>query len=145
MSDRIISSSEELKTFYLETDITDTESVQSAIKVLLESDKIFGKEKYLEALNAAIPSNVSKAQKYSKINFVDGIKGTVFKNIGWIVMVIFVILIVAVDSDYEDAITTWLSLGFWIGVGVQIYISVLKSAWNKLTLNGTVVHSVLKK
>lgn len=45
-------------------------------------------------------------------------------------------------QDWADD-STWQSLGFWVGVGIQIYIAVLKSAWKKLTLSGSVIHPAL--
>ena len=144
MSNGIIENAEELKSLYLQTDITNVAAVQSAVKEISENVYVAGKEKYLEALNSATPANLSKAQKYNKMVCSDGIKSMILKNLGWIVMAIFGILMAVVDSDYEDSITTWLSLGFWVGVGIQIYSAVLKNAWSKLTLSGTVIHSALK-
>lgn len=144
MSTGIIENAEELKNLYLQTDITDVAAVQSAVKDISENVYVAGKDKYLEALNSATPANLSKARKYNKMVYAAGIKSTILKHLGWIVMAIFGILMAVVDSDYEDSITTWLSLGFWIGVVIQIYIAVLKSAWSKLTLSGAVIHSALK-
>ena len=45
---------------------------------------------------------------------------------------------------WEDD-STWQSLGFWAGAGIQIYIAVLKNAWSKLTLSGSVIHAALKE
>lgn len=136
MSKGIIENATELKEFYINTDITDVSAVQSAIHEIKENVYVAGKESYLLALNEATPANIAKARKYNSGN-------SITRNIGWILMGVFGVLMAVVDSGFDDPITTWLSLGFWVGVGVQIYISVLKSAWNKLTLSGSVIHPSL--
>lgn len=140
MSSGIIENAEELKSLYLQTDITNTTAVQSAIKDITENVYVIGKEKYLVALNSATPATLSKAQKYHKMVSSGGIKSTITKNLGWIIMAIFAIWM-ALQSWETDS--TWQSFGFWVGVGIQIYIAVLKSAWKKLTLSGTAIHSAV--
>lgn len=140
MSVVIIQTAEDLKNYYLQTDITNISSVQSAISELSTGTCVAGKEKYIAALNAASPVNIKKAQRYG---YLSG--SSLLKNIGWLLMAVFTVLMAVVDSDFEDTITTWLSLGFWVGVGVQVYISTLKNAWNMLTLNGAVVHPALRR
>lgn len=142
MSNGIIENAEELKSLYLRTDITDVAAVQSAAKEISENVYVAGKEKYLEALNSATPANLAKARKYNKMVSDDGIKAIILKNLGWIVMGIFGIWMGLQDWETD---ATWQSLGFWIGVGIQVYIAVLKSAWDKLTLSGAVVHPALIK
>lgn len=89
MSAGIIENAEELKSLYLQTDIANVAAVQSAVKEISENVYVAGKEKYLEALNSATPSNISKARKYNKMASAGGIKSLVSKNLGWIIMVIF--------------------------------------------------------
>lgn len=139
MDNVIIQTAQDLKKFYLQTDITNISSVQSAINEVSSKKHIAGSEKYLEALNAATPANIKKAMWYGYLA-----NSSVLKNIGWVLMAVFAVLMAVVDSDYEDAITTWLSLGFWVGAGVQVYIAMLKSAWSKLTLSGAVIHPALQ-
>ncbi len=141
MSNGIIENANDLKNLYLQTDIADISALQSAVKEISENVYVAGKEKYLEALHSATPSSISKARRYQKLMANDDIKSIVLKNLGWIIMIIFGIWMGA--QDWGDD-STWQSLGFWGGVGIQIYISVLKSAWNKLTLSGAVIHPVLK-
>lgn len=140
MASGIIENAEELKNLYVQTDITNVAAVQTTVKEISENVYVAGKEKYLEALNAATPANISKARKYAAMASGEGIKPLVLKNLGWIVMAVFAIWM-GVQDWADDA--TWQSLGFWVGVGVQIYIAVLKSAWNKLTLSGSVMHPML--
>lgn len=140
MSNGIIENAEELKLLYLQTDITNVAAVQSATKEISENVYVAGKEKYLEALSSATPANLSKARKYNKMASGNGIKPLVTKNLGWIIMIIFGIWM-GVQAWADDS--TWQSLGFWVGVAIQIYIAVLKSAWNKLTLSGAVIHPAL--
>ena len=142
MSNGIIENAEELKNLYLETDITNIAAVQSTIKEISENVYVAGKEKYLEALNAAIPANLSKARLYNKMVSNTGIKSMILKNLGWIIMIFFGIWMGI--QDWGDD-STWQSLGFWVGVGIQVYISVLKSAWNKITLSGSVIHPALNR
>lgn len=136
MSSGIIENAEALKTVYLNTDITDVSAVQTARKEISENAYVDGKEKYLEALNAATPANIYKARKYQNMA-----SGMIIKNLGWVIMVVFAIWMGT--QDWEDD-STWQSLGFWVGAGIQIYIAVLKSAWSKLTLAGAVIHPALK-
>lgn len=142
MRSGIIENAEELKLLYLNTDITDVSAVQTAQKVISENVYVAGKEKYIEALKTATPANIAKARKYNKIATGNGIKPLILKNLGWIIMAIFAIWMGA--QVWEDD-STWQSLGFWAGAGIQIYIAVLKNAWSKLTLSGSVLHSALKE
>lgn len=141
MSKETIETPEELKQLYLNTNIEDIAAVQSASKEISENVKVAGKEKYLEALNNAIPATISKAQKYQKLAGSGDTKASILKNFGWIIMAVFAIWIGILDWDAD---ATLQSLGFWIGAGVQIYIAILKSAWDKLTLSGTIIHPVVK-
>lgn len=142
MSNGIIENANDLKNLYIETNLTDISSVQTTINEIKENVYVAGKEKYLLALNAADSATISKARKYNGI--LSSNYASILKNLGWIMMAVFAILMGVVDSGFEDSITTWLSLGFWVGVGIQIYLSVLKGAWNKLTLSGAVIHPSLK-
>lgn len=128
----------DVKQLYLNTDLTDIAAVQSTLKNLQENAYITSKQRYISALNSATPQNISKARKYNSIA-----KSPITKNLGWIVMAVFAVLMGVIDSGFDDAITTWLSLGFWVGVGIQIYIAVLKSPWNTLTLDGNIIHSAI--
>lgn len=125
----------EVKQLYMQTDLTDIASVQSAINSISQNTQLSNKAKYLEALNSANPSNLSKARKYQEMS-----KSAIMKNLGWIVMAVFAVVMGVIDSDFDDAITSWISLGFCVGAAIQIYIAVLKSAWSKLTLSGLVMH-----
>ncbi len=141
MSKGIMDKDEELKRFYLDTDIADYSAAQAALKNVKENAFAPSKEKYVAALNYANPANIEKARKYYKLYE----KGTIAKNFGFALMAVFAVLMAVIDSGFDDAITTWLSLGFWIGVGVQLYISLsLKDAWDKLTIQSTVIHSALR-
>lgn len=146
MSSVFIENAKDLKEFYLETDITDVAAVQSAVKEISECKNVPGKEKYLEALHSAVPANISKARRYQKIVATDDIKSIILKNLGWVMMVVFFVMAMMFDDSglFEESTVTWPYAGFWIGVGVQIYLAVLKNAWSKLTLSGTVIHSALK-
>ncbi len=128
-----LENTDQVKMLFLSTDITNVSEVQSAIKEISENKDIAGSGNYLEALREVTPANISKARKYNKMSKIG-------KYLGWIIMALFAVLMAVIDSDFDDPITTWLSLGFWVGVGIQIYIAVLKSAWKKLTLDGTVIH-----
>ena len=141
MSKEIIETPEELKQLYLNTNIADIAAVQSASKEISENIKVAGKEKYLEALSHAIPATISKAQKYQKLAGSGNTKASILKNLGWIIMAVFAIWIGVLDWDAD---ATLQSLGFWVGAGIQIYIAILKSAWDKLTLSGTIIHPVVK-
>lgn len=141
MSKEIIETPEELKQLYLNTNIADIATVQSASKEISENVKIAGKEKYLEALHNAIPATISKAQKYHRLAGNGDTKASILKNLGWIIMAVFAIWIGLLDWEADATVQ---SLGFWIGAGIQIYIAILKNAWNKLTLSGTVIHPVVK-
>lgn len=140
MDNVIIQTAEDLKKFYLQTDIADISSVQSAIEEVSSRAYIGGSDKYLVALNTATPANLIKAKRYIDLN-----TSPILKNMGWVLMAIFGVLMAVVDSNFEDAITTWLSLGFWVGVAAQIYIATLKNVWEKLTLSGSVIHPALQK
>ena len=61
MSNGIIENAEELKSLYLQIDITNVAAVQSAVKEISENVYVAGKEKYLEALNAATPANIANS------------------------------------------------------------------------------------
>lgn len=139
MSSGIIENAEDLKSLYLQTDITNVAAVQSAVQEITENVYVAGKEKYLEALNSATPANIAKAKRYNNAP-------TLIKYLGWGLMVFFVVMGMIFDDSglFEESTVTWPYVGFWIGVGIQIYIAVLKNTWNKLTLSGAVIHSALK-
>lgn len=139
MSNGIIENAEELKSLYLQTDITNVAAVQSAVKEISENVYVAGKEKYLEALNAATPANIAKAKRYNNAP-------TPMRYLGWGIMIIFFAIAMIFDDSgiFEESNVSWAYSGVWVGIGIQIYIAVLKSAWNKLTLSGAVIHSALK-
>ena len=139
MSEKTIKNAEELKSLYLEIDITNIADVQSAMKEINENVCVAGKEKYIDALNAATPSNISKARRYNNAS-------TPMRYLGWGVIVVFFAMAVMFDDSgiFEESTVTWPYLGIWVGIGIQIYIAVLKSAWDKLTLSGAVIHPALK-
>lgn len=139
MSSGIIENSEMLKLLYLNTDITDISAVQTAKKEISENVYVAGKEKYMEALNAATPANIAKAKKYNNAP-------TPMRYLGWGVMAFFFAMAMIFDDSgmFEESTVTWPYVGFWVGVAIQIYIAVLKSAWSKLTITGTVIHPALK-
>ncbi|MBQ8868833.1 MAG: hypothetical protein IJ027_03835 [Oscillospiraceae bacterium] len=141
MTNVIIKTAEELKQIYLETDINNISDVQDTLKEISEKAyDIKGKEKYLEALNAATPANIAKAKRYNNAP-------TPARYLGWGLMVVFFAMAMMFDDSglFEESTVTWPYVGFWIGIGTQIYIAVLKSAWDKLTLNGSVIHPAIKK
>ena len=139
MSNGIIENAEELKKLYLQTDITNVAAVQSAVKEITENVYVAGKEKYVEALNAASPANIAKAKRYNNIP-------TPVRYLGWGLMAFFFVMGMIFDDSglFEESTVTWPYIGFYIGIGIQIYLAVLKSAWNKITLSGAVIHSALK-
>lgn len=139
MSNGIIENAEELKKLYLQTDITNVAAVQSAVKEITENVYVAGKEKYVEALNAASPANIAKAKRYNNIP-------TPVRYLGWGLMAFFFVMGMIFDDSglFEESTVTWPYIGFYIGIGIQIYLAVLKNAWNKLTLSGAVIHSALK-
>ncbi|MBP3664539.1 MAG: zinc ribbon domain-containing protein [Tyzzerella sp.] len=125
----------EVKHLYMQTDLTDIASVQSTISCISKNTQLSNKAKYMEALNSANPANLAKARKYHELS-----KSVIMKNLGWIVMAVFAVVMGVIDSDFDDAITSWISLGFCVGAAIQIYIAALKSSWSKLTLSGLVIH-----
>lgn len=127
---------DDLKARYLQTDITDFSAVRAAIQEFTQLPNTAGREEFLTALQNANPENVKRAKKYNNMTKWR-------RRLGWIIMAVFVFLIAVIDADYEDAITTWLSLGFCIGAGVQIYYAVLKKSWKLLTLSGSLIHPAL--
>lgn len=129
----IIENANDLKELYLQTNLTDVAAVQTAIKDIRENAYTDAKEKYLTALNTATPAGINKARKYNRLTVLT-------RNLGWGIMALAVIWMLIIDADFDDAITTWQSVAFWVGAGIQIYITVLKNAWNKLTLSGSVLH-----
>lgn len=139
MSNGIIENAEELKSLYLQTDITNVAAVQSAVKEISENVYVAGKEKYLEALNAATPANIAKAKRYNNAP-------TPMRYLGWGIMIILFVVTVLFDDSglFEESNVQWAYNGLWVGVAIQIYIAVLKSAWSKLTLSGAVIHLALK-
>lgn len=139
MSRGIIENSEMLKLLYMNTDITDISAVQTAKKEISENVYVAGKEKYMEALNAATPANIAKAKRYNNAP-------TPMRYLGWGVMAFFFAMGMIFDDSglFEESTVTWPYVGFWVGVAIQIYIAVLKNAWSKLTLAGAVIHPVLK-
>ena len=139
MSSGIIENAEDLKSLYLQTDITNVAAVQSAVQEITENVYVAGKEKYLEALNSATSANIAKAKRYNNAP-------TPIRYLGWGLMVFFIAMGMIFDDSglFEESTVTWPYVGFWIGVGIQIYIAVLKNTWNKLTLSGAVIHSALK-
>ena len=139
----IIENQEALKALYLDTDLTDIASIQSAIKEIQESVFTTGKEKYLEALTAAKEGKIPRAIKYNKILSFGGYKAMILKNIGWIISALLVLIIMIAYPDLDDA-PDLMYLLVWVGIGAQIYLYVLKSAWDKLTLSGLVMHSAIK-
>ncbi len=138
MSIRVIETPAELKNLYLQTNIADIAEVQSTIKALRESPRVEGKEKYIEALNTVTTANIKKAQIYQRIP-------SFLRHLGWGLMALFFVLAMIYDDSglFEESTVTWPYAGFWIGIGTQIGIAVLKSAWNKLTLAGAVIHPVI--
>ena len=137
----MIKTAEELKQIYLETDINNISAVQDTLKEISEKAyAVKGKEKYIEALNNANPQKISRAKRYNNAP-------TPVRYLGWGLMVVFFAMAMMFDDSglFEKSTVTWPYVGFWIGVGVQIYIAVLKSAWDKLTLNGSIIHPAIKK
>lgn len=134
----IIENADELKNLYLNTDLTNAAAVQTSIKEISSNAYVTGKEKYVVALNAATPSNIAKARKYNNAP-------PYMCYLGWGVLAIFFVLAMIFDDSglFEDSTVTWPYIGCWVGIGIQIYIAILKSAWKKLTLSGVVIHPVL--
>lgn len=141
MGKGIIETEKELRELYLQTDLSNVDSVQETMKEIEENVYVEGKEKFLVALRNATPQNLAKARKYQN-KFVLSV---IMKNLGWGLMAIFFAAAMIFDDSglFEESTVTWPYLGFWVGVGVQIYIAVLKSAWEKLTLSGAVRHPSL--
>ncbi len=144
MNNGVITNAEELKKLYIETDLLDSLSIQATVKEIKENVYVDGKEKYIEALGNTTPSNLSKAIKYNSILAFGGYKTTIFKNIGWIFAALTMLIIMIAYPDWEDDAPDWTYLLVWVGLGIQIYTAVLKSAWRKLTLDGTIIHPILK-
>lgn len=134
----IIENVAELKNLYLKTDLTDATAVQTAIKEIDNNVYVTGKEQYVAALSAATASNIAKARKYNNAP-------SYMRYLGWGVLAIFFMLAMIFDDSglFEDSTVTWPYIGCWVGIGIQIYIAILKSAWKKLTLSGAVIHPVL--
>ena len=139
MRNKTIENTEKLKSIYLQTDITNIAAVQYAVKEISDNAYGVGKEKYLEALNAATPANIAKAKKYNNAP-------EYMRYLGWGIIVFFFAMAMLFDDSslFEESTVTWPYIGIWAGIGIQIYIAVLKSAWEKLTLSGAVIHPALK-
>lgn len=143
MGNVIVENQEALKQLYMETNLLDFSSVQTAIKEINDNVFVTGKEKYLEALNCANASKITKARKYNKILAFGGYKSILLKNTGWIIAVLLFLIIMIAYQDVDNA-PDLMYLLVWVGIGVQFYIYTLKNAWNKLTLNGLIIHPVIK-
>ena len=131
----IIENQEALKQLYLETNLTDISSVQSTVKEIKDNVFVTGKEKYLEVLNSVNISKISRAKKYDKILSFGGMKSMLLRNIGWIIAILLFLIILIAYPDVDDA-PDLMYLLVWVGIGIQIYLYNLKSAWNKLTIDG---------
>lgn len=116
---------------YLETDITSPQAVANAITYIKSNSRTSACEKYLEALDACNEENIVRAQIYHQ-----GKKPKLFKTLG----VLFLIL--AVLGLLAYGILAAIILGI-IAIVFFCKASSLKSNWNTLTIDNTVVPPVL--
>ena len=131
-------SAEDGKTFdelYLATDITDPSAIKRSVAFIREKARTVSSEKYISALEACNPKNITKARSYRK-----GIKPGIYATLG------LMFLFLAVSNLF------FLKQGILIS-GLCIVVSVvfaglygdLSKPWKELTIDNTVLHSVLTK
>lgn len=131
----VIRNERELVEAYFSTNINDQAAVLELAQCIKDNCFVAEKNKYLQAITALTPENIKKAKNYGKFS-----QNVLTKNVGWIVFLIIIVIgAIILGDDLPDSVYA-LS---WIGIIIQIYIYYIKSAWNKITLDGKLIHPML--
>lgn len=131
----VIRNERELVEAYFNTNINDPAAVLELTQCIKDNCFVAEKNKYLQAITSLTPENIKKAKNYG--NFSQNI---LTKNVGWIIMLIIMIIgMIIFGDDMPDSVYALA----WIGIIIQIYIYYVKSVWNKITLDGKLIHPML--
>lgn len=138
----MIKSERELVEVFFNTNINDPKAVTELIQNVNNNCIVDEKDKYLQILDWITSSNIKISQKYAKFSEDD--QNTLKKNIGWIIFGAIVAIATLISGGDFDAIPESVGYLSWIGIGVQIYIITIKTVWKKLTLDGKIIHPMLR-
>ena len=116
---------------YLQTDITSADSIAASVAYIQEKGRTSASEKYLDALNTCTEKNIYSAQVYHQ-----GSKPKLFKGLA------LAFFVLAVLGFFVAGFLAALILGI-VAIVFLSKASSLKSNWNKLTINNTVIHPTL--
>lgn len=123
---------------YLHTNILNEDEVKEKIKHISEKGRTEKKKVYLDLFNAVNRSNIQKARRFAPLAGTGTVK-VILRNLGYILMALGVIIALVGNGENYAACM----IPFWGGVLVAIILGIHRSAWNKLTLNGKLIHPVL--
>lgn len=138
----MIKSERELVEVFFNTNINDPKAVTELIQNVNNNCIVDEKDKYLQILDWITSSNIKISPKYAKFSEDD--QNTLKKNIGWIIFGAIVAIATLISGGDFDAIPESVGYLSWIGIGVQIYIITIKTVWKKLTLDGKIIHPMLR-
>lgn len=132
----------ELIEAYFSTNINDPAAVSELIQCIKDNCFVSEKDKYLQMLDWISPANIKISQKYAEFSQND--QNTLKKNMGWIIAGAIVIIGIILCGGDAEALPESVGYLSWIGFGTQIYIVFIKTIWKKLTLEGKIVHPMLR-
>lgn len=132
----------ELIEAYFSTNINDPAAVSELIQCIKDNCDVAEKDKYLQMLDWISPANIKISQKYAEFSQND--QNTLKKNMGWIIAGVIIIIGILFCGGDVEALPESVGYLSWIGFGIQIYIVTIQTIWKKLTLEGKIVHSMLR-
>lgn len=116
---------------YLNTDIHNADEIQKSIQFIQGKKRTASGNKYLAALNGCHEENIKNARQFQQ----PSTKWAMYAGYGFIALGL-ILLIADLGLVLSLAVAG-------IGAVALFYYNKLKKAWNLLTLNGTLVHSML--